>query len=557
MTIVKPVNAAINHSRGIVVFTCWAAFCLPLVTAIPAQALVYGVDGRKLVTSFDSLSAAPWGAIGNIRTTFPDGARFTGTGTLVSPHHMLTAAHVVYDAEHGGYADEIWFYPQRNGRLVNTQLRAKNGVGLYVPYNYRLNSTVDEELRDFSSDYALVPLDRPIGNFTGWLNIQSYEDYVYPQNGRLALLQTAGYPGDLPNRSNQDDPVNATYMYADSGGVDQVTTDFLHFYPEDETWIDFWTGTRGCCRGMDWAAGQSGSPMIGSVYSVHGENHRVVGVLSNQQNGTNNAVKISRKVEGDLGLWMGLTSIPGRGIVSGAVTADAPPSMADLAGSEGSFQYLGQSGLSEDSLQITLDVNNYGTETSTSTAVQFVASHDETVSADDVVLGETLAASVAPFTSTTVSFSTQPTNLAPGRYYLGWSIDSYNLVQEYDDSDNTGVFSQSFVVVGGDYNHDGLIDYLDYFVWKQWFGSTVSLDADANRNGIVDAADYTIWRDSLGTIVSPANAHSAVSEPSSFLLIMLGMTFVAARAVRRIAPSLLANDYCVNAFQVELNQKDS
>jgi hypothetical protein len=46
----------------------------------------------------------------------------------------------------------------------------------------------------------------------------------------------------------------------------------------------------------------------------------------------------------------------------------------------------------------------------------------------------------------------------------------------------------------GDYNHDGIVDQMDYLVWREHFGATANLNADGNGNGIADAADYVIWR---------------------------------------------------------------
>ncbi|QDT67868.1 Calcineurin-like phosphoesterase [Planctomycetes bacterium MalM25] len=54
----------------------------------------------------------------------------------------------------------------------------------------------------------------------------------------------------------------------------------------------------------------------------------------------------------------------------------------------------------------------------------------------------------------------------------------------------------------GDYNLDGIVDEVDYQVWRSAYGTTGFSLADGNRNGEVDAADYAIWRDGLESIAT-------------------------------------------------------
>jgi hypothetical protein len=77
----------------------------------------------------------------------------------------------------------------------------------------------------------------------------------------------------------------------------------------------------------------------------------------------------------------------------------------------------------------------------------------------------------------------------------------------------------------GDFNHDTVVDAMDYALWKSHFGSTSNPEFDASRNGVVDAADYTIWRDQLssGGTGSASAATRVVPEPSALALIVFFM----------------------------------
>lgn len=52
--------------------------------------------------------------------------------------------------------------------------------------------------------------------------------------------------------------------------------------------------------------------------------------------------------------------------------------------------------------------------------------------------------------------------------------------------------------IGGDFDGNGIVDELDYPVWKSTFGSSGNTAGDGNYDGAVTLADYTIWRDNLG-----------------------------------------------------------
>ena len=65
-----------------------------------------------------------------------------------------------------------------------------------------------------------------------------------------------------------------------------------------------------------------------------------------------------------------------------------------------------------------------------------------------------------------------------------------------------------FVVVGvneqrvGDANGDGKVDGVDYAIWLQNYGRSVSggvRDGDFNRSGVVDGVDYVMWMNNYGS----------------------------------------------------------
>lgn len=66
--------------------------------------------------------------------------------------------------------------------------------------------------------------------------------------------------------------------------------------------------------------------------------------------------------------------------------------------------------------------------------------------------------------------------------------------------------------VPGDYDFNGVVDDDDYDVWRNSYGSMISLAADGNGDGIVNSADYSIWRDNYAP--QPAAVQEALAvEP--------------------------------------------
>lgn len=58
-----------------------------------------------------SRSVFPYSTVTYITVQWPDGTRSSGSGVVVGPNDVLTAMHVVFNSDRGGWASELAIYP--------------------------------------------------------------------------------------------------------------------------------------------------------------------------------------------------------------------------------------------------------------------------------------------------------------------------------------------------------------------------------------------------------------------------------------------------------------
>lgn len=88
----------------------------------------------------------------------------------------------------------------------------------------------------------------------------------------------------------------------------------------------------------------------------------------------------------------------------------------------------------------------------------------------------------------------------------------------------------------GDFNADGIVDAVDYVVWRDAEGTAADLGGNGVDDGVVDDLDYALWRDHFGQIAGAASAGDAVPSPGSGGLIFgLAASTVVRRSRRRSA----------------------
>jgi V8-like Glu-specific endopeptidase len=151
--------------------------------AIQQLEVVIGPDDRVQVTR---TREAPWRRIVQLTITAANGRKFLGSGALIGPRTIITAAHCVYMQSQGGYVKEIQCSPGRHGNdkpygTLNAS-RVRTVRGWTVHHH-----------RDF--DFAAVILPKPFpGADLGSFGFANFNDLEL-MSSRLNL---SGYPGDKP-----------------------------------------------------------------------------------------------------------------------------------------------------------------------------------------------------------------------------------------------------------------------------------------------------------------------------------------------------------------------
>lgn len=198
---------------------------------------IIGWDDRWLVEN--ATDRLPYSALVQVYSFYLDaGVYHQGSGVLVGPNDVLTAAHVIYDTSLGDYADFVLVSPGRNGEVK--PFGTVYGDDLRIPQGWAF-------YEDFAYDYGIIGLNRPIGYNTGWHELGWVND---PAALIGEAMQSFGYPSDL----------GGDILVGTWGTVDTIVNSVVFFVDDLDAWY-----------------GQSGSP----VFETFGEGTSpVIGVVS-------------------------------------------------------------------------------------------------------------------------------------------------------------------------------------------------------------------------------------------------------------------------------------
>lgn len=185
-------------------------------------------------TAVSNTTMYPSSAVARLVSTFPNGDQAVGSGAFVGPNRVVTAGHMVYDAEAGGYAKSIEVIPgYSNG---SAPFGKTHSTQISTTVNYYKNA-------DSNSDFGMFVTADALGWTTGWLGLKPTDGFD------LGMVVLCGYPNDLGRTLT---------MYC-AGGPAQWESGFNWYGSAHRLQYQFWTDI-----------GMSGGPLINYSFYVVG-----------------------------------------------------------------------------------------------------------------------------------------------------------------------------------------------------------------------------------------------------------------------------------------------
>jgi V8-like Glu-specific endopeptidase len=342
-----------------------------------------GLGMEELDRVYDT-TQYPFSAVVKMYVRTIDGLGYVGSGAMISPIHVLTAGHVVYGISEGGWMEEIIAMPGKNG--TGSSLTEEPYGRAYATHARSTRGWTHEPTS--ANDWAVVTLDRPIGNETGWLGVKTlplgHENYT-------GMLYTAGYPAEY---------FNGWYMYNNSGTGLNVD-EYNHYY-------NFY-GEGGQSGSGVWTY-QNSSPYILSIYAYS----------------NNMGTRITQEKFDLINLWLAEDA------------ATEPFVDFDVAGSNNLLSALDNQPFAFKLLTkipIFTWVQNHGNIEAT-TSVAFYLSEDEDITTDDYKIGQ-MSVTLDPGELRLINYVARiPLSVPPGPYEIGWIIDPDNETAESFEDNN-------------------------------------------------------------------------------------------------------------------------
>lgn len=239
---------------------------------------VIGADSRVIVQDTSNI---PWRCICHLEVEYESGPTGVGTGFLIAPGAVMTAAHVLMDRSTFGWnkprkARSIRVAPGRNGTLAP--------YGYFVSDKFKIpklweNANTPEAA--ISADFAAIMIPsgydvegERLAERLGYFGLKAYADSNV-EAARMLFVNNAGYPYEA------DKPYGT--LWYNAGRVREVKP----------TYIEYMVDTEG---------GQSGSPIY--FYNEE-EQQRYVIAIHTTGDFVNRGLRITKAVVEQICAWTG------------------------------------------------------------------------------------------------------------------------------------------------------------------------------------------------------------------------------------------------------------
>lgn len=124
---------------------------------------------------------SPYRNICYVKASYSDGTVISGSGTLVYFNVLLTAGHIVYDKDHGGWATSVRVYPART--MFTEPLGFADSTS--ITSNLAWTNNQDREW-----DWAIVDLNK---SFSTWQLFGYYNDYTSTAGTEVTEITYSGW----------------------------------------------------------------------------------------------------------------------------------------------------------------------------------------------------------------------------------------------------------------------------------------------------------------------------------------------------------------------------
>ncbi|MGE4064515.1 MAG: serine protease [Rhodospirillaceae bacterium] len=212
-----------------------------------------GTDER---TRVPATGESPWNTIGQLQVTWRDGTQSICTGTLISPHAVLTAGQCAHNRSKGGFAARTSFAPglsQDGANGIVSEVAAPSRYADYVETTSRWTQISGDEsilVTDARSDYAVYYFLSP------WTHPMTLLPLTFDA-AENAVGNHAGYPTSVAGIKG----INQGMFYA--AGAETNRSALLRSIQVREFGFDVSTGAIG-----------------GPIWTYDGTSRKFIGIVS-------------------------------------------------------------------------------------------------------------------------------------------------------------------------------------------------------------------------------------------------------------------------------------